>query len=365
MVNIVFTGWGTWWHVFPIKSLIEYIYKNNEVSKKFNKIFWFWMDNSLEKKIFNTLNFQNLYFVSILSWKIRREKNFVAIVKNIFDMFLFFIGIFQCLYLLIKYKVDVIFCKWGFVAGPVVVAWWLLRKKIYMHESDIIPWLANKLASKFATVIYSGFPDVFKWSRQVGQILWDELLQFKENEIDLSNFDLAKTNIICVWWSQWAKTVYQSVLDILDNDTALSANFNFFVVLGTQNVDLKDRFAKYPNVKTFDFANQREIWFLFNLWDMAITRGSATFLTEQKSFGLKSIIVPLPYTWWNHQYYNGLRPKLFFGDILVLQDPKLKDNIQLILQDHIGFKKEKKKNIDFDWVKKIIINDILNDVKNK
>lgn len=363
MINIVFTGWWTWWHVFPIKSLIEYIYKNNEVYPKFNKIFWFWLENSLEQKICKSLNYQNLEFVSMFSGKIRRERTVLAFLKNILDMFVFFVGIFQCIFLLLKHKTDVIFCKWGFVAGPVVVAWWLLRKKIYLHESDIVPWLANKLASKFATVIYSAFPNVFKWSRQVGQILWDELLQFTNNEIDLSSFDLTKTNIICVGGSQWAKIVYESVLDILDEDSALSAKFNFFVVLGTQNTDLKDIFKNYKNVKSFDFANQKEIWFLFNLWDIAITRGSATFLAEQKSFGLKSIIVPLPYTGWNHQYYNGLYYQKQFNDILILQDDKLKDNIKLALKDHIWYKKSFDEKIDLDEAKKIIINDILNEAK--
>ncbi len=361
MVNIVFTGWWTWGHVFPIKSLIEYIYKNNEVSKKFNKILWFWLKNSLEDRICKWLNYQNLEFVPIFSGKIRREKSFWAIFKNILDMFIFLAGIFQCVFLLLKYKVDVIFCKWGFVAGPVVIAWRILRKKIYMHESDIVPGLANKLASKFASVIYSWFPDVFPWSRQVGQILGDELIQFQPNEIDLSTFDLNKTNIVCVWGSQWSKTVYESVLEILETDTALVEKFNFFIVLGTQNTDLGRSFASFDNVKTFDFVKQKEIWYLFSIWDMAITRGSATFLAEQKSFGLKSIIVPLPYTWWNHQYYNGLYYQKYFDDILILQDDKLKENIRLTLHDLVWYKKDFKEKVNLDSVKKIIIDDILND----
>jgi hypothetical protein len=44
--------------------------------------------------------------------------------------------VFQSLVYLLRFRIDVVFCKGGYVALPVVVAAWILRKKILVHESD-------------------------------------------------------------------------------------------------------------------------------------------------------------------------------------------------------------------------------------
>lgn len=70
-------------------------------------------------------------------------------------------GIIQCLRLLKKYKIDVIFCKGGYVSLPVVIAGRILRKKIILHESDTKAGLSNKICAKFANHIFTGFAGVF------------------------------------------------------------------------------------------------------------------------------------------------------------------------------------------------------------
>jgi UDP-N-acetylglucosamine--N-acetylmuramyl-(pentapeptide) pyrophosphoryl-undecaprenol N-acetylglucosamine transferase len=79
---------------------------------------------------------KNLTFLPLLSGKWRREKGLEAFLKNIGDLFKFTIGILQSLVYLLRFRIDVVFCKGGYVALPVVVAAWILRKKILVHESD-------------------------------------------------------------------------------------------------------------------------------------------------------------------------------------------------------------------------------------
>jgi hypothetical protein len=43
-------------------------------------------------------------------------------------------------------------------------------------------------------------------------------------------------------------------------------------------------------------VSQSQIASLYELTDIAITRGSASALQEQELFGIKKAIVPLPYT---------------------------------------------------------------------
>lgn len=97
----------------------------------------------------------------------------------------------------------------------------------------------------------------------------------------------------------------------------------------------------YEHVQSFGFLWQKDIAYLYALSDIAITRGSGTSLAEQQLFGVKKLIVPLPFTWWNHQFYNALRYSEAYDDIIVEQDKQLTENIQVFLDKLQGYKKKR------------------------
>lgn len=209
-MNIAFAGGGTWWHVFPIKSIIDYIKKDNKITSEFENIYWFGEKNSLEEKIANDIS--NVKFIKMISWKLRRDKSIISFAKNIIDLFKFWYWITKSIFLLKKYKIDVVFCKWWYVALPVVIASKILRKKVFVHESDTVAWLTNRIANKFSNKSYTWFPKSLKWWQHIWQILSENILNFNNldkfdtsltGELD-SNFN-KKTNILIVWWSQWSK----------------------------------------------------------------------------------------------------------------------------------------------------------------
>jgi UDP-N-acetylglucosamine--N-acetylmuramyl-(pentapeptide) pyrophosphoryl-undecaprenol N-acetylglucosamine transferase len=72
--------------------------------------------------------------------------------------------------------VDAVFCKGGFVALPVVFAAKILRKKLIVHESDVHPGLVNRIASRFTSIVFTGFDRVLPRSKTVGQILSDDIV---------------------------------------------------------------------------------------------------------------------------------------------------------------------------------------------
>ncbi len=361
-MNIAFAGWWTGWHVFPIKSIINYIKNNEEFSSKFENIVWFGEDDSLEQKIANEI--YEIEFVPMISGKLRRERSPLAIAKNIIDIFKFSYGIWKAIWLIKKNKIDIIFCKWWYVALPVVIAGWMMRKKIFVHESDTIAWLTNRLANKFATQSFEWFPESLTWARHVWQILSEDILEWWNVEMEQCGNDLIpssnisthnkgpsltnKTNILLIWWSQWATTIYQSILDIIKNNPEINDFFNFFVILWTANINMKKEFDKYENIKTYEFINQKEIGELYNICDIWITRGWATSLAEQKFFDMKLIIIPLPYTGWNHQYHNAKYYEEKFWDMLIPQWKNLSNNLLSELENLKWFKKEKKETIEKD-----------------
>ncbi|MDR0859579.1 MAG: glycosyltransferase [Candidatus Peribacteria bacterium] len=75
-----------------------------------------------------------------------------------------------------KYHIDAVFCKGGYVALPVVFAARFLRIKLVVHESDVHPGLVNRIASRYASAVFTGFDKVLPNAITVGQILSDDIV---------------------------------------------------------------------------------------------------------------------------------------------------------------------------------------------
>lgn len=346
-MNIGFVWWWTGWHIFPIKNLIEYCYKH----WKANNYFWFWEKWWLEEKICNSLkkNWIKVHFVPIKAWKIRRY-GWIAILKNFYDLFRTFIWILQATKQIKKHQIDIIFSKWWYVSVPVAIAGKLLKKTVFLHESDTVPWLANKLIWKFATKIFLWFDKATSYfpankTKVVWQILSDI---FDPSKYNIENYKKLPTNILVIWWSQWAKFLMENILKLLEENSKLMKNFYITIIWWTLNQHYKKKFTKYKNVEFVSFADQKQMADMLAKTDISITRWWATSLAEQDIFGVKKIIVPLPFTWWNHQYRNAVDYK---NDILLEQkDSNFSEKLAQILQNHIGYKKKSFKSYQ-QWQK--------------
>jgi len=329
---IAFAGWWTWWHIFPIKSLIEKIDKDKYT------ILWFGNKNSLEEKIAYQLKEQgfDIIFISVLSWKIRRSLKPKDIYLNIVDFFKNVLGFFQSFYYICKYQPKFVFSKWWFVAFNPSLAWKICFKKIYLHESDTIPGLVNKLVSKFANKVFLWFDYAKKYIKNANtEVVWQIIQDDFYKDYDLEKED--KTNLLIIWWSQWAKIIIESIKTLLDKWKL--QEFNIFIVwwlLNKENI-----FQNYDNVNFYWFLSQKELIKLYKKADISITRGSATSLAEQDQFDIKKIIVPLPYTGWNHQYFNALEYEKKWDIFLSQLDKDFVKKLDNKLEEFKNYKKIK------------------------
>lgn len=329
-------GGGTWGHVFPIRSLLEFIKDNPTYDDQIEKLYWFGAKNSLEQQIcydLKKIDSENkLNFIPIYSWKYRRESYRKSKLKNIPDFFLFIFGCFQSIVQLLYHHIDVVFCKGWYVALPVVFAATLLRKKIIVHESDTRPGLVNKIASRFAKKIFTWFEWALSGGETIGQILSDDIVTETNPEFT------SKTLVLVVWGSQWSKRLYQNLLHILEFTPDLSSGYEIFVVLGLVNDEMSALFDKFPHVHIYGFISQKEMGELYNICDIAITRGGTTSLAEQKLYDMKQIIVPIPRT--HDQYDNAKWYVRYHNDIMINQrDHDFEFQLANAIKHFKGFKK--------------------------
>ncbi len=353
-------GWGTGGHIYPIKSLIEFVDIRKQYGEYIEKLYWFWTKKSLEEKtchqIQERVDFSyQLQFVPILSWKYRRETYRKSQLKNISDLVLFICWFFQSLYLLVFHRIDVIFCKGGYVALPVILAWALLRKKIIVHESDTHPGLVNRIASRFAKKTFTWFDWVLPHAHTIGQIISDEII------IQTPPTQNSRTQYVVIWWSQGSKRIYQNLLHILEFNKEIQSDNDFYVVLGFLNEEMSTLFDKFPNVHTYGFLSQKEMGVLYNTCDIAITRGGTTSLAEQKLYDLKQIIIPIP--WTHDQYDNANWYVRRYNDISINQrDHDFEQQLANAIKYFKGFKKisqQKDKKTIVAHAKEIIRNELL------
>lgn len=284
---IALTWWWTWWHIFPLLWLY------NDLKEKYDFV-WVWEEDWIEEEIAKK---NNIKFLDISAWKIRRYfdfRNFYEPLKNL-------TWIFQWIYYIFKYKINIVFSKWGYVSIPLCLSAKLLWKKIFVHESDTIWWISNKIIGKLATKIFYTFPnEKIDWIKHIlsWQLLNQEILEWIENVFDITENE--KLNVVVIAWSQGSTNIFNNLIKILPD----LQDIEFKIILWEKNIHFWQEFANFTNVKTYDFITQKELWKIFKNTDIAITRAWATTLWELFYFWIHSIIIPLKWSAWNHQEIN-------------------------------------------------------------
>ena len=327
--RIALTGWATWWHIFPLISTYNFFKDNKNL-----EFFWVWEEEWLE---FDIAMENNIKFLDIPAGKLRRYfdwRNFFEPLKNL-------TWIFFGIYFILRYRINIVFSKGWYVAVPLCIAAFLLRRKIYIHESDTVPGLANRMISKMATKVFYTFPNEKTENPEnkkhifTGQILNPEIISgLKDLKLDENIY----LNVIVIAWSQWSTRIFESLIKILPKLSFV----DFTIILWEKNQHFKKDFRRYENVRTYDFISQVELWKILKQTDIAITRAGATTLWELTAFGIHSIIIPLSESAGNHQEKNALYFHKNYGSDILNEKDSLDENI---------FRKlEKYKNLRKNWL---------------
>lgn len=342
--TIAFTWWWSGWHILPLVSLLQMIDHTSQYRQIIDNVYWFGEKDSMEYNFFQKYqsSFQHIHpqFISILAGKYRRETIWRSRLKNLRDLFVFPVGIIQSIFWLLRHHIDIVFCKWWYVSLPVVIAAWLLRKKIYVHDSDTTPGLTTRLASHFATQNFSWFPDTLPHSICVWQILSDSLIDTTVSFPFALSWD--KNIILVAGWSLWSQKLYHGVLKAIRDDKFCQSHCFFIFINGKHTIEKTYLPDDMSNILITDLITEQSVmWYLYAHADMAIVRGGTTTLAECKLFDLPLVIVPLPVTHDQaknaHYYVEQYQDKC-----LSQNDPEF---IKLL---HIAIVKTQKKHTTFD-----------------
>lgn len=322
--NIAVTWWGSGGHILPLISLLQMIDETQQYRQAVDNIYRFGEKKGMEYTFFGKYkhSFDSIQpqFISILAGKYRRETIWISRWKNLRDFFLFPLGIIQSIRHIVTKKIDVIFCKGWYVSLPVVIAAWICRCKIYVHDSDTTPGLTTRLASRFATQNFSWFPDTLSQTIVVWQILSSDLIK-QPSQLPFHIAD-DKIMILVAGGSLGAQKLYKAVLKATLTDPWFAEHCVMVIVNGQHLITDSDLPTNHDHIIITDLITEQSImWWLYHRADIAVVRGGTTTLAECKLFDLPLIIVPLPVT--HDQQQNAEFYVQHFGDILISQnDPE-------------------------------------------
>ena len=148
--KILLTGGGTAGHVTPNLALLPYLKAEGY------EIVYIGSQNGIERTLIEA---EGIPYYGISTGKLRRYLS----KENIKDMFRVVKGIAEAKKLIKQLKPDLVFSKGGFVAVPVVLGAKSNNVPVIIHESDITPGLANKIAMPSARVVCSTFPETLQY----------------------------------------------------------------------------------------------------------------------------------------------------------------------------------------------------------
>ena len=280
MKKIILTGGGTAGHVTPNIALLPRL---KELGYEISYIGSY---EGIEKGLMEK---EKIPYYGISSGKLRRYFD----PKNFSDPLKVLKGYGQARHLIRRLKPDIVFSKGGFVSVPVVLAAKHLHVPVIIHESDMTPGLANKLAIPAASKVCCNFPETLKLLPEgkavlSGSPIRRELLQGdKEKAYTYTGFTDAKPVILIIGGSLGSRVINETVRRLLPE---LLKKYQVIHLCGKGNLD--PTLHNTVGYVQYEYISE-ELADLFAAADLVISRAGANAICELQALCKPNILIPL------------------------------------------------------------------------
>lgn len=280
MKKIVMTGGGTAGHVTPNIALFDSLQKDGY------EIHYIGSYEGIEKGLIED---KKIPYYGISSGKFRRYRSW----KNLTDPFRVLHGFFQARRLLGRIRPNVVFSKGGFVSVPVVMAAKTRHIPVIIHESDLTPGLANKLAMPSATKVCCNFPETLLYLPKekavlTGSPIRQELLHGnKQAAKDFCGFTGDLPILMVMGGSIGSVYINNAIRGCIDT---LLTKYQIIHLCGKGNIDesLKDK----KGYAQFEYISEN-LPDLFAAADLVVARAGANSICELLALHKPNILIPL------------------------------------------------------------------------
>lgn len=236
----------------------------------------------------------------VLTGKMRRYFSW----QNFVDPFRLVIGCLQALWKLFLVMPDAVFAKGGSASVPVVLAAWVYRIPILIHDSDAVAGRANRFLAHFATRIAIAYPSAHasfpkEKTALTGNPVRAEILAGKaEGAARTLGLDQDKPTLLVLGGSQGATMLNEALLHILPD--LLQAGLQVVHQTGSKNyqaiVDVTREHGIDSGKNGYvarDFFTASDLADVLALASVVLSRAGASSIAELAATKKAAILVPL------------------------------------------------------------------------
>lgn len=332
--RILLTGGGSGGHVFPLIAVANALKEKAQQNGQELELLILGEGQFMEKAAVEN----GIPFKRILAGKLRRYFSPLTVL----DILKTPIGFFQSLWHIFWFMPDIIFAKGGYASVMPAIIGRFYFIPLFIHESDSVPGLANKILGKLAKTIFISFQSADKYFKAGKTILTGnpfrkELMgQTKESSLNFFKLKSDKKTILVLGGSQGAQKINDIIMQSL---VMLAKNFQVIHQCGESQYTfvknetdklIKEGEGKYAedireNYKFFPFLDTEQLGMAYAAADILVSRAGAGSIFEIAVFGKPVILIPITNSSADHQLANA-REFSKFGAV-VLEEQNLTSHI--------------------------------------
>ncbi|MBI2064774.1 MAG: UDP-N-acetylglucosamine--N-acetylmuramyl-(pentapeptide) pyrophosphoryl-undecaprenol N-acetylglucosamine transferase [Candidatus Yanofskybacteria bacterium] len=322
-LRILLIGGGSGGHTYPLVAVARSL--QNQASTKNIRLKLLMLGEGNFIKM--AANESEIPYKRILAGKLRRYIS----IATFFDLFKIPLGFIQSLWYIFLFMPDAVFSKGGYGSvAPAIVAR-LFFIPVFVHESDSIPGLANKIIGNMASTVFLSFKTAERYFKSSKVIFSGNPTRVFREDINAAReyFDLheVRPTILVLGGSQGAKIINETITSGL---VVMAQKFNIIHQCGESQYPsvhsavetiLKEGAQQYSSpikayYRYYPYFNENQLNLAFSIADVIISRAGAAFLFEIAQLGKPAIIIPITQSSSNHQYMNAFEFSLFGGYLM-------------------------------------------------
>lgn len=298
-MRILIGGGGTGGHIYPALALARYAKSHGGAAE----IIFVGSARGLESKIVPAAGYR-LLTIPASGFK-RSLKGLRRTVRDLLA------GIAGAGKILNNLKPQVILGTGGYVAAPLIIAGFMKKYPLVLHEQNALPGLTNRLLAPFVKSVCISFAETEnKLSRRAkivftGNPRASEVAEASRKD-GVKSFGIKSGfKVLLVYGgSRGAQKLNEVVTSYIKKRLYPEGLIIIYVTGDLYYAKVKEQLKNLPEeVKLFAYLNNMPS--ALAAADLVLTRSGATTLAEITALGLPAILVPSPNVVNNHQFHNA------------------------------------------------------------
>lgn len=301
-LRIVMAGGGTGGHLFPAIAIAEAFHEKNPL----NDVLFVSTGRAFEKEVLAEHGFRLACITAegIKGKGIRHQLRALVMLPK---------GVMESLKILSDFVPDMVVGVGSYASGPLILAAWILRIPIVLHEQNIQPGITNRILFPLASRVHVSFPNTRFRIRSPKIRFTGNPVRKKIRECAVRSNAAAlaghsprrKFSVAVIGGSQGAHAINLAVVQAL----ALLPENDIHFIHQTGQSDLQmvqEAYLRYGGSSTVRpfFKDMTDC---YQQADMMICRSGATTVAEIMAIGKPAIFIPFPHAADNHQVLNADR----------------------------------------------------------